>query len=233
MGTLDECVGDVRNVVRRYYPSWADGNESDPGVTLLQLFAFLGDELLYRHAPLPERGIVLASAIIGKLARLGLTPDEATDSIKRVRYFDGQMLAADDFRTEQEYFRKRLRLHNRALHGYGIVSGLEVHAGATTVRVNPGLALDPAGNEITVPTPTTISLRQHTSPVYISAFFVERETDHVPTPHGTEHTRVEETFAVVAEQTPSQSAVPIAKLTRSRRRWRVDKRFKTRHVKMH
>jgi hypothetical protein len=110
---------------------------------------------------------------------------------------------------------------------------LEVHAGATTVTVNPGLALDPAGNEITVPAPTTINLQQHTSPVYISAFFVERETDPVPTPHRTEHTRVEETFAVVAEQTPSQSAVPIARLARSRGRWRVDKRFKTRHVKMH
>lgn len=36
-------------------PEWTNFNESDPGVTLLQLFAFMTDSLLYRANLIPER----------------------------------------------------------------------------------------------------------------------------------------------------------------------------------
>ena len=45
---------------------------------------------------------------------------------KRLNYFYGQMLGAEDFRAEQNYFREKLKLHNRCLHGYGVVCGLRV-----------------------------------------------------------------------------------------------------------
>lgn len=45
---------------------------------------------------------------------------------KRLNYFYGQMLGAADFRAEQDYFREKLKLHNRCLHGYGVVCGLGV-----------------------------------------------------------------------------------------------------------
>ncbi|HEX5736462.1 MAG TPA: hypothetical protein VF131_26765 [Blastocatellia bacterium] len=45
---------------------------------------------------------------------------------KRLNYFYGQMLGAADFQAEQNYFREKLKLHNRCLHGYGTVCGLEV-----------------------------------------------------------------------------------------------------------
>ena len=45
---------------------------------------------------------------------------------KRLNYFYGQMLGAADFRAEQQYFREKLKLHNRCLHGYGVVCGLRV-----------------------------------------------------------------------------------------------------------
>ncbi len=38
-------------LVRRipvYNPEWTDYNPSDPGVTLIELFAFLGENLLFR-----------------------------------------------------------------------------------------------------------------------------------------------------------------------------------------
>src|ERR1051325_6252929 len=37
-----------------YAPEWTDHNASDPGVTLIELFAFLGDTLLYRFNQSPE-----------------------------------------------------------------------------------------------------------------------------------------------------------------------------------
>src|SRR6476660_8099849 len=46
----------------------------------------------------------------------------------RLKYFYGQMLGQHDFQTEQDYFRNKQRLHNRCLHGYGVVCGLEVVA---------------------------------------------------------------------------------------------------------
>lgn len=44
----------------------------------------------------------------------------------RLRYFYGQMLHARDLQMEQAYFREKLKLHNRCLHGWGVVCGLEV-----------------------------------------------------------------------------------------------------------
>ena len=47
---------------------------------------------------------------------------------ERLNYFYGQLLSAADFRTEQSYLREKLKLHNRCLHGYGVICGLEVGA---------------------------------------------------------------------------------------------------------
>lgn len=44
----------------------------------------------------------------------------------RLSYFYGQMLHARDLQAEQSYFREKLKLHNRCLHGWGVVCGLEV-----------------------------------------------------------------------------------------------------------
>jgi hypothetical protein len=44
----------------------------------------------------------------------------------RLRYFYGQMLHARDLQMEQAYSREKLKLHNRCLHGWGVVCGLDV-----------------------------------------------------------------------------------------------------------
>src|SRR6476620_409336 len=44
-------------LVRRipvYTSEWTDHNASDPGITLIELFAFLGENLLYRFNQIPE-----------------------------------------------------------------------------------------------------------------------------------------------------------------------------------
>ena len=64
---------------------------------------------------------------------------------KRPHYFDGQLLTAADFSQEQEYHLGQRRLHNRMLHGAGVVSGLRVSAGETSsapaIVVEAGFAL--------------------------------------------------------------------------------------------
>jgi hypothetical protein len=108
-------------------PGWADDNENDPGIALLELFAFLTESLLYRENPMPERGRSSA-ARLAKFALALANPDAsvATGTLERPRYFFGQVLGVDDFQLEQDYFRKRLRRLNRELHGSGVVRGLGV-----------------------------------------------------------------------------------------------------------
>ena len=60
-------------LVRRipvYNPEWTDHNPSDPGITLLELFAFLGENLLYRFNQIPET----TKLAFLKLLRIPLRP---------------------------------------------------------------------------------------------------------------------------------------------------------------
>ena len=52
----------------------------------------------------------------------------APPTFDRLKHFYGQLLGARDFQIEQSYFREKLKLHNRCLHGYGVVCGLELTA---------------------------------------------------------------------------------------------------------
>ncbi|HLJ46302.1 MAG TPA: hypothetical protein VKU01_09860 [Bryobacteraceae bacterium] len=73
--------------------------------------------------------------------------------LDRPRYFAGQLLTDADFTSEQDYVRAKGRLHNRYLHGSGIVCGLEVVCNACNsgmVTVQPGYAIDSCGNDIVV-----------------------------------------------------------------------------------
>src|SRR5215831_8256210 len=37
-----------------YTPEWTDHNASDPGITLIELFAFLGENILFRFNQIPD-----------------------------------------------------------------------------------------------------------------------------------------------------------------------------------
>src|SRR6266550_8338729 len=75
---------------------------------------------------------------------------------ERMNYFTGRHLAARDFQDEQLHHRSHRFLHNRMLHGWGVVCGLEVkkhkQPGCENryVTVSPGMAIDCCGREILV-----------------------------------------------------------------------------------
>jgi hypothetical protein len=66
----------------------------------------------------------------------------------RVNFFTGRIVSADDLRDEQEQSRARQWLHNRLLHGNGVVSGLDVAVEGNEVQVSAGVAIDGLGREI-------------------------------------------------------------------------------------
>jgi len=72
-------------------------------------------------------------------------------------------MTVEDMRAEQDYFVERMRRHNRLLHGWGIICGLEVKPYATAdkpwqVMVCPGSACAATGDEIHVSTPVPFDL---------------------------------------------------------------------------
>ena len=89
----------------------------------------------------------------------------SSGKFKRLNYYEGMLLTEQDFKAEQNYFRDKMKLHNR-LHGYGVVWGLEVTKGcikegdrsAEKIFIEPGFALDCAGNEIVVCHPYRVPL---------------------------------------------------------------------------
>lgn len=73
--------------------------------------------------------------------------------IKRLNYYNSQFLKETDFNDEQLYHNQMRRFHNRALHTWGIVQGLEIARVTDTARVtvSPGIAIDRLGQEIVLP----------------------------------------------------------------------------------
>ena len=46
--------------------------------------------------------------------------------LERPRYFPGQLMTPEEMILEQNYFRDKMRRHNRLLHGWGVVCGAVV-----------------------------------------------------------------------------------------------------------
>lgn len=78
----------------------------------------------------------------------------------RPRFFAGQVLTADDLNRLDYYVRAKHRLHNRQLHGWGVVNGLEVSCDVCGpgVVVGCGYALSPCGEDIVVCEPVVVDV---------------------------------------------------------------------------
>ncbi len=74
------------------------------------------------------------------------------ECLERPRFFAGQLLTEAELNGDQAYVLAKNRLHNRYLHGPGVVCGLQVACDDCDggVRVAPGYAIDPCGNDIVV-----------------------------------------------------------------------------------
>lgn len=62
---FQDLVDDAKRMVQQRCPEWTDHNVSDPGVTLIETFAFMTDQLLYRLNRVPDRLYVTFLELIG------------------------------------------------------------------------------------------------------------------------------------------------------------------------
>jgi predicted phage baseplate assembly protein len=73
---FQDLVDDAKRLVQRRCPEWTDHNVSDPGVTLIETFAYMTDQLLYRLNRVPDRLYLKFLDLIG-LRMLPPTPASA------------------------------------------------------------------------------------------------------------------------------------------------------------
>ncbi|RYG25204.1 putative baseplate assembly protein, partial [bacterium] len=66
---FDDILAEIRTRIPRYTPEWSpvwtDLNDSDPGITLAQLFAWMSDMLLYRLGQTPELNYIKFLQMVG------------------------------------------------------------------------------------------------------------------------------------------------------------------------
>jgi len=212
-------------------PDWTDANDADPGVTLLQLFAFV-TEWLEARGTVSEQARRSAARLAG--AALSLARDPAKEgALARNNYFAGRLLGAEDFQLEQEYFRKRLRRLNRELHGSGIVRGLQVSmepaGGGAEARVvvQPGFAIGPDGEEIEVRCPASAGLPVGADRLFVTIAAAERLIHPQPASddQGVQFTRVQDTFTLRVAATVAGDSIALARLIQAGAGWTIDETF--------
>ena len=62
---FDDLVEECLLRIPRYCPEWTDHNVSDPGITLVELFAWLTDQMLMRFNQIPRKNYVAFLELLG------------------------------------------------------------------------------------------------------------------------------------------------------------------------
>jgi len=236
---LESLGAEFRRAMQTLVPEWTNRDESDPGVTLLEVFAFLSESLLFRANELPERGRAPALRAAAALVTLGHASEPGCESLKRPVFFSGQFLDAATLTAEQDYHREKLRRLTRALLGYGVVSGLAVRvepttdAGGSRIVVEPGYAIDRRGEEISIPRGATLAAPKHGDSAFVTLRFWEHACSLSPTAESipTGMPSVEEACIIGISPAVVAPAFALTRLVRSEGRWQVDPVFVTPRVR--
>ena len=63
--TFEDLVSECLLRIPRYCPEWTNYNASDPGVTLIEMFAWLTDQMLFRFNQIPQRNYIAFLEMLG------------------------------------------------------------------------------------------------------------------------------------------------------------------------
>jgi len=159
---FQDIVDDAKRQIGLRCPEWTEHNVSDPGVTLIELFAWMMEGTLYRMNQVPERtyikflellGITLESAMPARTDlcfRLSRPiPDSAEGESYQITLRAFETVAATvrtevedaiEFVTEADLMMVRPRM-------VGLFAGRAIDAGLTVAEVRPFAAIEP-GTEI-------------------------------------------------------------------------------------
>jgi hypothetical protein len=174
-------------------------------------------------------------------------------ALERAPFFRGKVLTPEDLELTQQYFREKLKRHNRSLHGFGIVSGLKVTVKSGQIVVEPGLALDCEGNELYIERAQAIIVPPDADwhAAFVDVRFIEACADRTANAEAENPYKITsylaESFEVgVAPDNSNRGhrhvraswlacgqphALTIAKLKHSSQGWRVERGYRAPHIK--
>ena len=151
--------------------------------------------------------------------------------LTRPRLIEGQALTADDLRAALDYQRAVQWQHNRMLHGYGIVAGLDAtikegeNSGARVV-IAPGYALDGWGRELIVYDPLEISVAQDRRDFVVYLKFVETDAAATTLTDDVQVLFEPPAERLLAPTTRADFAIPIARFRKPHLTWQHDRSFR-------
>lgn len=130
----------------------------------------------------------------------------------RPRFFAGQVLTADDLNRLDYYVRAKNRLHNRQLHGWGVVNGLEVSCDVCGpgVVVGCGYALGPCGDDIVVCEPVVVDVCTLIADCVTLDRARNCDPPAYPAPNGCSEAEQEWVLAIRYSETPTRAVQPLA-----------------------
>jgi hypothetical protein len=101
----EELTRDLSTRVAAVAPDWTERVDSDPGVTLVELFGFLAESLLSRA----DLSAAARARLREVLARLERVDDSGCQdgTLSRNRFYTGRLLTTEDFEHEQSYYRTK------------------------------------------------------------------------------------------------------------------------------
>jgi hypothetical protein len=164
---------------------------------------------------------------------------------KRNKYFTGKLMSAEDFQDEQDYHIEKRRLHNRLLHGYGVVTGLELSMSDDPpgmVRVGAGYAIDRLGNDVLLREVQTAKLPDRGKKAYVVIEYAEVETDFTPVPTNEAEGETEMAMRILedtvlqlvlnwaGEDDYAGDGIVLGRLKKRGGVWRVDQRFEVKRL---
>ena len=88
--SFQSLVDDTKRMIGLRCPEWTDHNVSDPGITLLELFAYLSETMLYRMNQVPEKNHIRFLDMLG----VRLQPAEAAET--DLRFMLSRWIEDDD-----------------------------------------------------------------------------------------------------------------------------------------
>lgn len=122
---------------------------------------------------------------------------------------DGLVIDADTWRVAHGYHVDLDKSHNLAAHGTGVLAGLEVvPTGGRNLGVLPGVAIDPAGRLLVIPSPVRVTVEENASLTGI-AFVVLIQPRQSPDPNGR---MKEEALVRVTSSVPDEPYLELARI---------------------
>ncbi|HEU0031276.1 MAG TPA: putative baseplate assembly protein [Kofleriaceae bacterium] len=83
--TFNDIVEEAISMIPRYAPEWTNHNPSDPGITLIELAAWMTDLLIYRLNQVPDKNYVAFLNLLG----IKLRPPRAAKAVTRFALVEG------------------------------------------------------------------------------------------------------------------------------------------------